>query len=87
MATTQQQVIAKKRGWQTLVQSLGVDLAVGVALALGTLIGPWEGWGDVQWAILGFAISKSAVQAVVAWVVRRFVDQSGFRDVPDRPAP
>ena len=73
--------VAAKRGWQTLAQSLAVDVAVGVALALLSLIGPWEGWGDVQWSILGFAVAKSVVQAVVAWVIRRWRDQSGFADV------
>lgn len=75
-----QKVVAQKRGVQTLVQSLAVDVAVGVALALATIIGPWEGWGDVQWTILGFAVAKSAVQAVTAWIIRRYVDQSGFAD-------
>lgn len=70
--------VAQKRGVQTLLQSLGVDVAVGLALALATLIGPWESWGDVQWSILGFAIAKSVVQAAVSWVIRRYVDQSGF---------
>lgn len=79
MEITQQQV-ARKRGWQTLAQSLGIDVAVGVALAVATLVGPWESWGDVQWAILGFAVAKSIVQAVVAWTIRRFRDNSGFRD-------
>lgn len=77
-ATPDRTEVAKKRGVQTLVQSLAIDVAVGVALALATLIGPWESWGDVQWAILGFAVAKSAVQAVTAWVIRRYVDQSGY---------
>lgn len=72
--------VSRKRGIQTLLQSLGVDVAVGLALALATLIGPWESWGDVQWSILGFAVAKSIVQAVVSWVIRRYVDQSGFAD-------
>lgn len=70
--------IAKKRGWQTLVQSLAIDVAVAIALALSVLIGPWEGWEDVQWTVLGFVLAKSVVQAVVAWVIRRFVDRSGY---------
>jgi len=72
--------VAKKRGIQTLLQSLGIDVAVGLALALATLIGPWESWGDVQWSILGFAVAKSIVQAVVSWVIRRYADASGFKD-------
>lgn len=68
--------VAKKRGWQTLGQSLAIDVGVGVALAASTVIGPWQGWGDVQWTILGFAVAKSAVQAVVAWVIRRWGDKS-----------
>lgn len=73
------QEIAQKRGWQTLLQSLGVDVAVAIALALSLLIGPWEGWSDVQWAVLAFVVAKSVVQAVIAWVIRRWFDQSGFR--------
>lgn len=72
--------VAKRRGIQTLLQSLGVDVAVALALALSVLIGPWEGWEDVQWAVLGFVIAKSVVQAVVAWVIRRYLDRSGYAE-------
>lgn len=77
-AAVDQAQVAAKRGWQTLLQSLAVDVAVGVALVLLTFIGPLQGWGDVQWAILGFTVAKSVVQAVAAWVIRRWIDQSGF---------
>ena len=76
--TPSREEVSRKRGIQTLLQSLGVDVAVGLALALATLIGPWESWGDVQWSILGFAVAKSVVQAATAWIIRRYVDQSGY---------
>lgn len=72
--------IAKKRGWQTLAQSLGVDVAVGVALVLITFIGPLKDWGEVQWTVLGFTLAKSIVQAVAAWIIRRYRDKSGFAE-------
>lgn len=65
---------ASNRGWRTLLQGLAVDVAVGVALVLLTFIGPLGGWGEVQWGLLSFTLAKSIVQAVAAFIMRRFVD-------------
>lgn len=77
---------AKNRGWRTFAQGLAIDIAVGVALVLVTLIGPWNSWGEVQWAIASYSVFKSTVQAVCAFVLRRFLEGSGGK-VPLIPLP
>lgn len=69
-------VDATNRGWRTFLQGLAIDVAVGVALVLVTVFNGADGWGDIQWAILGFSLAKSVVQAVAAFVMRRFLDES-----------
>lgn len=80
------QADASNRGWRTFVTGLAIDVTVGVALVLVTLVGPWSNWGDVQWAILSFSIFKSVLQAVCAYVLRRFLEGSGGK-VPMVPLP
>lgn len=82
----QVQADASNRGWRTFAQGLAIDIAVGVALVLITLVGPWSSWGEVQWAILSFSIFKSVVQAVAAFVIRRFMEGEG-KKVPFMPLP
>lgn len=71
--------VAKKRGLQTLVQGLLVDVAVAVALVILTILPGVETWEDVMrlWPAWLLLIAKSLVQAVVAWVIRRWGDTSG----------
>lgn len=71
--------IAVKRGTQTLLQSLGIDVAVAACLGISTVVGPWEGWDDAKWQLLGFTVGKSVVLAAVSWVIRRYADRSGVR--------
>lgn len=67
---------ALNRAFRTLVQGLGIDLAVAVAMVLGTTIIGWSSWGDVQWSVLSFTLAKTATQAVVAYIMRRWANRS-----------
>jgi hypothetical protein len=69
---------AQNRSLRTFLQGLGIDIAVGVALVLVTLVGGWNSWGDVQWAILTFSLAKSVVQAVAAYIMRMWLDKSSI---------
>lgn len=71
--------VAKKRGLQTLVQGLLVDVAVAVALVILTILPGVQTWDDVMllWPAWLLLIAKSLVQAVVAWIIRRWSDKSG----------
>lgn len=80
------QADASNRGWRSLAQGLAIDIAVGVALVLASLIGPWGQWGDVQWAIMSFSVAKSVMQAVCAFVLRRFLEGMNGK-VPMVPLP
>lgn len=70
------QEVARRRYWQALGQSLGIDVAVAVALvvlAQADTITDLDALG-----ILGFSVAKSGLIAVCQWIVRRFVDKSGY---------
>lgn len=76
----QQPVIAAKRGWQTLAQGLGVDVLVALALVITTVVVPgMETWQDVmtQWPLWLLVALRSVLQAVAAWAIRRWADNSG----------
>lgn len=77
---------ASNRSVRTFLQGLGIDVAVGIALVLATTVTGWTSWGDVQWAILSFSIFKSVLQAVAAYVMRRWLDKSKI-PTPLPPAP
>ena len=70
--------VAARRGWQALWQGLGVDVLVAVALVLLASLSNVERWEDFLAPALTLAVGKSIVQAAAAWVVRRYVDRSGY---------
>lgn len=69
---------AVNRAWRSVMQGLAIDVMVGIVLAVGVAFASAGDWGDMQWIILSFSVAKSAVQAVVAYVMRRFIDQSAI---------
>lgn len=77
---------ARNRGWRTLLQGVALDVLVGVALAVSTYFATANDWGDLEWAVLGFSVGKSAVQAGTAYVMRKWLDPSSF-PTPLPPAP
>lgn len=88
MATTLLKRDASNRGVRTFLQGVGIDVAVGLALVLGTFFLDKNSWGEVEWTILSFSLSKSAVQAVAAYVMRRWLDPSRFpTPLPPSPVP
>lgn len=70
------QEVALKRGWQALAQSLGVDVAVAVALVI---LAQADAITDLE-ALRNFGISlaKTGLVAICQWVIRRFIDRSGY---------
>ena len=69
---------ARNRSKRTFLTGLAIDVSVGIALVLGTYFASADSWGSIQWIVLSFSIAKSAVQATCAFVLRRFLDPSGF---------
>lgn len=72
-------VVARKRGLQTGVQGLLVDLLVAVALVVATVLPGVETWEDVArlWPAWLLLVAKSIVQAAVAYAIRRYGDGEG----------
>lgn len=67
---------AINRAARTLWQGVGIDIVVAVALVVGSYIATADGWGAIEWTLLAFSVFKSVVQAVVAYITRRYVDTS-----------
>lgn len=63
---------ARNRAWRTLVQSLGVDVAAAVVLAVTPLLANIE-WKQSYWIAVGLLAARSAVTALVSWVARKVV--------------
>lgn len=75
--------IARRRGVQTAVQGLAIDVAVAVAvLVLSSLDSITS---KAALVAFGMSLAKTVVSSVAAWVVRRYSDRSGFV-VPENPA-
>ncbi len=63
---------ARNRAWRTLLQGLGIDVAVAVVAVLTPLLTNVE-WTQAFWTGVGALAAKSIVQAVVAFVARKVV--------------
>ena len=79
---------ATNRSVRSFLTGLAIDVAVGVALVLLTYFNKANAWGDIEWAILGFSLFKSVIQAVGAFVLRMWVDSSKLpTPLPPDPVP
>lgn len=63
---------ARNRAWRTLLQGLGIDVAVAVVAVLTPLLTNIE-WTQAFWLGVAGLVGKSVVQAVVAYVARKVV--------------
>jgi hypothetical protein len=61
---------AQNRAWRTLIQGLAFDVGTAIILVLSLAIPDLNNWGDIEWAILGFSVVKSAVMAALAYLMR-----------------
>lgn len=76
---TQKQLISRdavNRAVRTLWTGVGIDVLVAVALVIGTTVATADGWGAIEWALVSYSVFKSAVQAIVSYIARRYVDTS-----------
>lgn len=80
MASTSKALLpdAKNRSLRTFLTGLAIDVATGIALVLLTYFADKNSWGTIEWAILSFSVFKSVVQALAAFILRRFLDPSKF---------
>ena len=72
--------VARKRAWQTAFQGLMLDVGVAIALVIAASLPEATDWSVVRARapIMALLITKSSVQAVTAWVIRRYADKSGY---------
>lgn len=78
---------AQNRALRTLVQNLVFDVAAAVVLVLYSAFAAAHGWGDFQWAVLGFTLVKTAVVSALSYLMRKVFDSAGGPLLPPAPQP
>lgn len=79
---------ATNRSIRTIWQGLGVDVLIAVALLITNILSDANGWGELDWKIIGFTLVKTVFMAAAAYIMRRFVDTSGIpTPLPPTPQP
>lgn len=62
---------AKSRALRTLLQGLAFDMGAAATLVIFTSISRADSWGDLQWALLGWALFKTVSVAGLSYLMRR----------------
>lgn len=71
---------ASNRAWRTLLQALGLDVAIAVVLALAAYFaGNDIEWTGDYWVFLASLVGKSVVLAIVSFFVRYLKAPVGAR--------
>ena len=68
--------IARRRAIQTALVGLGIDVAVALSVLWLSVVDTLT-TGEA-WAALGITVGKTIVTTAAQYVLRRFVDQSGY---------
>ena len=61
---------ARNRAFRSLLQGLAFDVAAALCLVLYTAFSNASGWGDIQWAILGFTLVKTFTVSGLSYLMR-----------------
>lgn len=61
---------ALDRAWRTFKTGIGLDIALGLALTLGTMLTDLR-WTKEYWALIGTLAAKSVVQSIVSYILRK----------------
>lgn len=69
---------AKNRSTRSFVQGLAIDLAVAVALVLYNIFDSANAWSAMDWAAIGFSLSRTVVQSGASYIMRAFLDKSSI---------
>lgn len=61
---------ARNRAFRTLIQGLAFDVAAALCIVLYTAFSAAQGWGDLEWALLGFTVAKTFVVSGLSYLMR-----------------
>jgi len=61
---------ALDRAWRTFKSGIGLDIAIGLALTLGTMLTDLR-WTKEYWILIGTLAAKSVAQSVVSYILRK----------------
>lgn len=71
-------VDAKNRALRTFLQNIGFDILAAIAVVLYTAFNAANGWGDLEWALIGFTLVKTTVVTGLSYVMRKALDDSSI---------
>jgi len=61
---------AKSAAKNSLLQGLAFDVAAALAIVIYTTFDSTNGWGDFEWAAIGFLLVKTAVITAASYLLR-----------------
>lgn len=77
---------AKNRMTRSFLTGIGIDVLVAVVLTAAAVFTTNDGWGTIEWAVVSYSFAKSIVQAVLAYVLRKWGDRVRQIPIPVPPA-
>jgi hypothetical protein len=84
MATKRDRTSARNRAFRTLLQGLSFDIVAALTLGAYTVFSAANGWGDLEWALIGFTLFKSATVSGLSYLMRT-VFATALPPVEERP--
>lgn len=79
-------VDATNRSVRTLLVGLVVDVLVALASLVTVFFVNKTGWSEFNWAVISFALAKTAVMSAGSYILRAFLDRSSV-PTPLPPSP
>lgn len=64
------QADARNRAYRTLLQGLAFDVGAAIVVVLYSVFSSASGWGDFQWAIIGFTLVKTFMVSALSYLMR-----------------
>lgn len=61
---------ARNRAFRTLLQGLAFDVGAALCIVIYTAFANASGWGDIQWALIAFTLTKTFVVTGLSYLMR-----------------
>jgi hypothetical protein len=79
---------ARNRALRVFLVGLAIDVGVALTLVIYNAANQANRWSDFDWQLLAFTLAKTLVTTAGSFILRRFLDPSGFpTPLPPTPQP
>lgn len=76
---------ARNRALRAFLQNIAFDIGAALVLVLLPVFSAANGWGDFEWALLGFTLVKTVVVTALSYLMRTVFDRTKL--VPNSVTP